>query len=529
MGSDGFFSRYQPVLFPLLLFLLAFYLWTLPIQSSPLPFGEGDAAWHFGVGDYISSSDRTIDRLPPYIGYWYYLFNPVIGPHALEYPPSNHINYAIMQFIGSSRFSPVYIFKAVTSFLGIFAVYFLISRLYGNLAGFAAGLGLAFSSREIMTYLWGQQPTLISVVIVPAVLYAYYRYSTSLFSDKPQNIYLYMTALLVASQYMLHIQGVLVSAVIIAVFSAAMLVRHRSLPLKNISWVHLGICAAVLLAIVIPFRDIYLGPESDIGERGSFSRMFSWTIDPRLQEGAYPEPYFSFPFSYTLWLLPFILGGVAFLVFRRKEQDILMLSWLAGVYIILHLDVFIGASIVRVARMLTAEPALFFSLAAIGAAYLPSMLKTGVDKQIIRVGAVSVLCVLLVATIGVQSYALLKDSYSGNARVNQAEVDAADWIRSNVPEDDGVLNIGTSTYQKMRFIHIISQRYMHSKESAFSFSGITIPVTHVMLDYSEYAPFRSDPRAAAIISQIDAAESQLNGTKVYDRGDVRIYEVRNEG
>ncbi len=520
---------HKDIILPVILFLVAFYVWTLPIQSSPLPFGEGDAAWHFGIGDYISSGDRTIDRLPSYIGFWYYLFNPVVGPNALEYPPSNHINYAFMQAFAGERFVPVYIYKAITSFLGVFAVYFLVRKLYGSIAAFVAGFGMVFSSREIMTYLWGQQPTLISIVIIPAVLYAFYMYTASLFDGKPKSVYLYMTALLLASQYLLHIQGVIVSVVIMAVFSAAMLVKHRKLPARHINFIHAAVCVLILLAVALPFINIYLGPESDIAGRGSFGRLFSWVIDSKLQQGAYPDAYFSFSHNYSLLLLPFVLAGVAFIILRRKDQDLLMISWLAGIYVVLHLDVVIGASIVRVARMLVAEPQVFFSLAAVGAVSLPGLIRVpGVSRQYLKLGLSAVVVIVVLSTIGIGSYSFLRGSYQGMARVSQEELDAANWIALNTNDDAVIFNMGTISYPKMRFMHVLSQRFTSNKPSGFSFfgsgkyPGVNLTPTHYVFDYSDIVKLGANEQA----SQLYALEQQLNATKVYDRGNVRVYEVR---
>ncbi len=512
-------------LFPIILFLVAFYVWTLPIQSSLLPFGEGDAAWHFGIGDYIAMHDQSIERLPPYIGYWYYLFNPVLGPFALEYPPSNHINYAFMEAFGGDRFASVYIFKALTSFLGVFAVYFLLSRLYSNVAGFVAGLGMAFSSREITTYLWGQQPTLLSVVIVPVVLYSFYMFMTSLFEEKPRNVYLYITSFLLASQYLLHIQGVLISLSVMAVFSIALLAKYRKFPLKHINFLHLGICLLFLLLIIIPFFLIYFGPESDLAERPGFGRLFSWTIDSRLQSGAYPNAFFSFSSNYSIFLLPFILLGIFFLVMRRKVQDLLFLSWLAAMYVILHFDVFLGASIVRVARMLISEPQLFFSLAAIGAISLPSLLKIPrFDKDLLKLGFSALLVLIILSTIGIAGFSALKTAYKSEMRVSPAELQAADWISSNLPEDAIIYNVGTITYPKMRFMQVVSQRYTNNKDAGFSFSNITLPPTHYLFDYSDVVKYSNFQDA---VSRMNALEKQINGTKVYDSNNIRIYEVKN--
>src|SRR3989344_8844991 len=204
------------------LFIVAFSVWTIPVQEDQRPFGEGDSAWHFAIGDYISSSDVPIYRLPFYIGQWYYNYNPKLGPYAPEYPPSNHYNYALMQILGGGRFVPVLLYRAIASFLGVFAVYFLMSRLYGTPAAIIASTGLVFSIREQMIFLWGQQPTLVAIVIAPVTMYAYYRYLDSYYSGSSRIIYLLMAALLMASQYLLHIQGAVLSALAMIFFTLFM-------------------------------------------------------------------------------------------------------------------------------------------------------------------------------------------------------------------------------------------------------------------------------------------------------------------
>ena len=121
-----------------ILFLVAFSLWTLPFQENPLPFGEGDSAWHFANGDPQFINDESSVRMPYFIGVWYYSLSK-LGPFAPEYPPPNHLNYALMQIVGGERFVAPFIYIAITCFLGIFATFFLIRKLYGSVPAFIAG------------------------------------------------------------------------------------------------------------------------------------------------------------------------------------------------------------------------------------------------------------------------------------------------------------------------------------------------------------------------------------------------------
>ena len=113
MSSD--FDK-RDIIILTVLFLVAFWLWTLPIQKNHLPFGEGDAAYHFSYGDYMTSIDKSMNLtgLPLHTGFWYYSSNRV-GPMALEYPPPYHLDYSIMQIFGGDRFVSSYIFIAITS------------------------------------------------------------------------------------------------------------------------------------------------------------------------------------------------------------------------------------------------------------------------------------------------------------------------------------------------------------------------------------------------------------------------------
>ena len=107
------------VVFLILLFLVGIFLWTIPIQNDQLPFGEGDAAWHFANGDWATKIDHVYWRLPFYISTWYYGYNKILGPGALEYPPPYHVGYSLAQIIGGERFVPVYILIAISSFLRV--------------------------------------------------------------------------------------------------------------------------------------------------------------------------------------------------------------------------------------------------------------------------------------------------------------------------------------------------------------------------------------------------------------------------
>ena len=65
-GKLGF----KDIIFVGVLFLVAFWLWSLPLQSSRLPYGEHDAAYIFSYGDHMTYIDKSFDLvgdIPPSI------------------------------------------------------------------------------------------------------------------------------------------------------------------------------------------------------------------------------------------------------------------------------------------------------------------------------------------------------------------------------------------------------------------------------------------------------------------------------
>ena len=526
------------------LFIIAFSLWTLPLQNDPRPFGEGDSAWHFSIGDYIASSDKPIFRLPFYIGQWYYLFNPSLGVNAPEYPPPNHYNYALMQISGGDRFVPIIMYRAIASFLGIFAVYFLISKLFGTAAAIIASSGLVFSVREQMIYLWGQQPTLISVVIAPITLYAFYRYLDSYYKNEKKISYLYVTALLLASQYLLHIQGFALSILVLGSFTGLMFIKHRKLPLIKESKKSLATIAAIFLVLSLPFAMIYLGTVTTT-VTPDYSRIFSWGVDHSLVSGSYPPAFTNFSGTYPVILLPLLFLGIVFALLRRTNKDLLILGWLLGIYLVLHTDLYVGTGPERAARMLIAEPALFYSLIAIGAMGLlsfkfPAQLKT-MAKYVV---AAIVVVIILQSTASITKDTF-EGSYQGIFRITPAQSEVSDWMRVNLPEDALIyyvpigpdFKIGTWQYPKLRWMLATSQRHVAYYTGTFvNNTEVVNSPTYFIFDYTDIgailnsAPNPLQPSAQQSLNSLQQFEiTNFNiSHSLYNQNNIRVYEVEAE-
>ncbi|MBI2144951.1 hypothetical protein HYU18_01375 [Candidatus Woesearchaeota archaeon] len=559
------------------LLVVSLVLWTLPFQQSQLPFGEGDSAWHFAIGDSIASADKAEFRLPFYVGAWYYGFNRILGPFAPEYPPSSHVNYALMQVAGGERFVPVFIYRAFGSFLGALAVFFVISRLFGILPGFLAGLGLSFSLREQLTYLFGQQPTLTSVLIAPVASYAWYKYLVSFYGGDSgkgggNNAYLFITFALLLSQYLLHLQGFVASAVLMAVFTAFMVVRFRKLPLSKLSIKPLIAVAVVFVAIAAPFAQIYLGA-GDVVSGSGFGRFFEWGISPDDVQGSFPASFVEFAAEYPKVLWPFLVAGILLLLLRlflvkSNVKELFLLSWLVGMYLAVHIDVFIPTGLNRLARMLVLENYIFYSLIALSVVWLPgtvsSVMKSlGVDffakktageiatiavfsptraiREILRFLPfryilAAILALLLIFTSGDASYSTLKGAYGGIERITPVQADFAGSVLGKLPEnayvyDPSLKFVGQWRYPKMRWMLAISQRHVGRYDGGpIPGAGFIDPnEVYFMFDYSDLAVFASNPayqqQAASWFIPLQQLEQQLfnNTPPIYDANNIRLY------
>ncbi len=554
-------SKTAAVLAITVLFVVSLYLWTLPFQRNKLPFGEGDSAWHFSIGDNIANKDKAAFRLPYYIGMWYYGYNSILGPFAPEYPPPNHVNYALMQVFGGERFVPVFIYRAIASFIGAFAVFFLVSRLFGVLPAFIAGLGLSFSLREQLTYLFGQQPTLIALVVTPVTMYAWYRYLTSFYDSgsshgkdgkdgKGNVVYLYVTFALLAAQYLLHFQGFTGSVVLMAVFTVAMAVRFRRLPLSKSNLLPLAAAVVLFLAVAAPFAAVYFGSPDNYKPSLDLSRLLEWGISPDYFKGSFPPAFSLFSSEYPKMLVPFLAAGIVLLfvrlfLVRNNVKELFLLSWLIGTYLVLHLDVFIGTGLNRLARMLVLENYVFFTLIAMGIVWLPqtiaSLLKlnSGIATAAKYVLA-AILVFSLVMTSGRATYSSLSQAYSGIDRITPVQADFAANYLSKLPEkayiyDPSIKVVGQWRYPKMRWMLAVSQRHVGRYDGGpiAGSDNVDKNETYFMFDYSDIALFASSPsyqqQAAAWASQLSQLEQQLfNGTEpVYDVNNIRLYKYEN--
>ena len=206
-------------------FVIALSIWVIPSLSSPTLFGEGDSYWHYGQSDYILNSDHVSSKLPYSYINKYFLYNPALGPLAREYPPIIHINYALVMLGGSNGFIPLGIFKAITSILAFLGIYILSKSLFSREVAIFASFGVLFSNRVFSTFLFWQHPSTISFVFIPLILYAFYQFIKAFYLRSDFNKHLLIVLLLLLSQFLLHIQGVFISLILLGTITFMFVVR----------------------------------------------------------------------------------------------------------------------------------------------------------------------------------------------------------------------------------------------------------------------------------------------------------------
>ena len=516
--------------FILLLFIVGTLLWTLPIQSDQLPFGEGDAAWHFANGDWATKTDHVYWRFPFYISTWYYNYNTILGPGALEYPPPYHVGYSIFQIIGGQRFIPVYILIAISSFLAAFAVFVLLRKLYDFPTAILASTAMIFSFREIMVYLWGQRPTILSFAFVPLILYSVFRYYEGYSKNQPKIVYLYLTGILLISQFLIHPQGSMLSFVSIIIYLGIQSLRKKQLPINKSNIIHLFAILLISILIISPFINIYRGAQSGVETKiqiKDLHRLFDW-MEVKDREG-YPNNLGGppiifyeinkvyFPFYYIL-----VWAGVLFLLIRREDKDILILSWLAALYLLIHLDVFGLMPFGRLSRMLMGETALFYSIMAIGIIGIPKLFLKDKQRHYLYV-LVGILLFGLVLYNGQNAYIVLNNSYEYPLRISQEQYDTAQWIDNNLPQDTYIYYVGVLTYPKQRFMYVLSHRPSVWQSDSVDYPWINI--TNILIDYSDAIKLNNQQ----MINALSNYEQQFINAglfPVYNQSSIRIYDIR---
>lgn len=503
------------------LYLFTLYLWTLPFQSNPLPFGDVDSTTHFTIGDWMALNDKSVFNIPYYMTY-------VFGEDAqgkLIYPPQFNTAEAIVESFSFDRIIPVYIFYTIISSLYVITSYLLIRKLYGFWPAYLSSFFLIFSYRDYMTYLWGMWPQMASFILTPLVMYSFYQ-----FVEKKSNIYLYITAVLMVIQFAFHPQGMAFSAGFLVIYSALLIWKHKKFlfPVKSLATA--AILGIVLLLIFAPFQIRIFANKigltdsgSEFREKAPLGNLLKWYERPQRNVGV-PDEYFNFKDVYGYWVLPLLLLGIGIVLWRRNPSDILMISYLIAMYLFIHLE---NIGFPRAHRFLEMEAWLFAPLMVIGLLSLPSLLPESY-RQKAKFGLIAAFSIITIFVIAVPAYSTLKNSYPGISRTTDLHMELADWMRNNLQEDANVMYVGYTAFAKKKWLRSLSHRNIIYDNSVIPQQHRAINLTdHVLIDYSEALAWTNSQDSISNLKEWEL-QNLANATLVYEHPSkmARIYALR---
>ncbi len=523
------------------LYAIALYVWLLPLSGNQLPFGDVDASSHFAIGDYMAAHDTGILKVPYYLFERYGNQNDVASGY-LWYAPQYWTITGIAQILGGMRIFPVFIFIAISGTLIIGSLYFFMRKLFGFWPALIAGLLTAFSTRDYMIYLWGQWPQSLSFAFTPLIMYCFYQYVSHFSQSTPQlqpspppKKYLYIMALFLSAQMFFHPQGLVASGATLLFATLFLWIKHRKFP---VTLPDVGVSLLIFLIISFAFAplntseffvELVKREPSQSQMSPQFHRLFTW-YHIRNDEGI-PDFYFTYKNSHgsldeklqdswmLYWTLPFLLLGIFIVGLRRKEHDIMLLSWLSALYVLTRLTTFgIGGG--RDIRMFAFEGHVFYSFIAIGVMAVPSFFKNISLKIPLKYGLIAVVIFFGITVNAQSAYMVLSGMQHSIGRINPAQYEAAEWIRQNIPQDADIYDVGTLGYQnyaaKIKWMGVLSQRHFIVND------GQENTTDYVVVDYSDAKLLRNQQ----YIDAISAMERPFgNSTPVYNRQDIKVYHV----
>lgn len=508
------------------LFVFIFWLFTLPVKDNPLPFGEGDAAHQFGISDYISYSDKITPDMPHHIAIWYWRMNPN-DPYATLNPQPAFVNQAIMQTMTGDRFlSVTYYFVFACIFLIALATFWITRKLFGFYQGVIASVFGSLSMTNVMSYLWGQRLILIAISFVILTCYLFYKYFESFNEGKDDKKYLILAGFTMATCGVFHAQSIMMCTFMICIFLGFMLIKYKKLPFNITS---ILIFCGILFVLFLPFVPDLLGftSESMKLELTNLGDTFHWF---RMDlDYPYYDVFKISALSISLWMIPFMLIGLTYLLIRRKDNDLLIFSLIIGSYIALHLHMVGILSHDRVTRFLKLSPYLFAMIYAIGIIWLTSFIKEKQTKKITKIAVTIVLFIFLYFIAFTNVKTTLEESYQPPLRINQAQVDASTWINENTNYEDNIRLRGEITYPESGFFWLLSHRNVYPM-----FYGYKNTSEHgndnrnyVVFDYSYLEQLKGYQQFSGLYEETKEIESRLDKSRLlYDKGNIRIYDTK---
>lgn len=495
----------------LVCFLLILILIFWGRYFSYIPFGDVDASPHFAMSDYQYVFDKvTVSELPLHIKNVYGFAND----GKLWYPPHFHLLAAVFQFF--DRFYGIYTFYFLGSILFIFTYYLVWRKLFGWEFAFFAGLLSVFSIRDFIAFGWGLWPERVSFAFVPLILYCVY---------KNERNYLLLLPLLVTTQFVMHPFGVVHSFIYVMLYYLFMLFKNGFKYFK-VGWLFLSLI--ILLVLLSPFvggpfsslknyNQNLAGDSFRIQELDSLLHWYPENVPYAPTLGQYRYVYGSFIF------IPLIILGLLFLLLKRSDAHLLLLTQVVGIYILMHLNVIGYTS--RIHRSMNAESHAVIPLIVVGFLLLYDFFKEKKWSKYWKVGLAIIFVVFLVFNY----YDKFNDFSDRITRSfitpSFEEIEATDWIMNNVPEDSYVRYVGVVVYKKVKWLSFLSHRTgvyddVSIDGSKSEFIGLE---DYLFVDFRDLIYLQNKEGLEYLVNLTEI----YGGKLVYDYQGVKIYDLAN--
>lgn len=521
-------KRTLEVIVLIALYLFMMWLWTTPIRSNPMPYGQPDASIHYRIFHDIYTKDKVSIR-EPYSSQALGFADP---PRINGQPPAYHVGIAISEIFGGHIVISPYIHIFLICSLVFFTLYFFIRKLYGVPAALLASTFLIFSFRDIMTYTWGQWATGEAIMFIPVIMYSFYKYTDTFLEKKTRNTYLFLFSILLAFQFIIHTAIFFLTISMLMSYTVLLLMKYRKIPFSIKKMFLAVLLFLVILGLFAPFQLSYLTKrisaatglvdysveEISAGVRlkdeydTGIKRIFGWYNFPYDISGNYPERQFEFNFVYrTSWLFVFLFLGLLIFLIKRRNKDLLMFSMFLGMYLILHTDVIGWHPDPKILRLFYAEGIIFYSLIAIG---ITQWTKSKLFQW--SCAAVGVILIILLNISPI--YAYFSAIYPPHLRLNEQQMDMAEWIEANTPDNATVYYLGFPTFNHRAWFQAVSSRYGEFEQFNVM-TNSTRRTDYLVMDFSYYL---NDDN---VMKMFQAIHDNINGTFVYGNGYLNLYKV----
>lgn len=448
------------------------------IENTGVTWGSVDASTHFALSDYQSRENLVTEDVPPYISYIYGVNNN----GDIWYPPQFHLLGAIIQRLTGSRIYSIYFYYTIISWLIVFTIFFFIKKIYGFWPGALSGISLILSHKDFMTFFWGLWPERAGFIFTPLYLYAYLKYTSSYLDGLEKSIYLYITALLCAIQFLFHPEGIFISFILIFVCTILLILTERRFPF-SIKTAFLS--SLIFILVVAPFIKYPLGFQRNINQDWlgdsfkfqEFSSLLHWAPNniPYLPEMG----VFSLMYPLPKILFSLIVLGLIYLIYNHRRQDMFLLGWFIGYYLLVHLNV-VGLSS-RIHRFLNMEAHILLPIAILGLFWLVKMALNLASISKKYAAIIIVLLLLYPMYVDIKGIIVSAPSRSDNKYLT-----ACNWISENIPAEDRLLLFGVASYAQRKWIQALCQREsVYDDISAYSEDIDNRTFNYIFIDFQD--------------------------------------------